>query len=93
MTVGILGMAFKAESDDTRESLGYKLVTSYCLRAQGVLCTDPYIDDELLGRWTMCSRTPTSSSSRRPTGSTPAWRLSCRSSTGAVELTGRGVLV
>ena len=25
MTVGILGMAFKAESDDTRSSLSYKL--------------------------------------------------------------------
>jgi UDP-N-acetyl-D-mannosaminuronic acid dehydrogenase len=49
MTVGILGMAFKAESDDTRSSLSYKLKRLLRFRAQRVLCTDPYVvtDDEL----------------------------------------------
>ena len=43
--VGILGMAFKAESDDPRDSLSYKLAK--ILRAEGavVMCTDPYIQD------------------------------------------------
>jgi UDP-N-acetyl-D-mannosaminuronic acid dehydrogenase len=49
MTVGILGMAFKAESDDTRSSLSYKLKRLLRFRAERVLCTDPYVmdDDEL----------------------------------------------
>ena len=42
MTVGILGMAFKAESDDTRDSLSYKLKRVLRFRAGRVLCTDPY---------------------------------------------------
>jgi UDP-N-acetyl-D-mannosaminuronic acid dehydrogenase len=42
MTVGILGMAFKAESDDTRSSLSYKLKRLLRFRAGRVLCTDPY---------------------------------------------------
>jgi UDP-N-acetyl-D-mannosaminuronic acid dehydrogenase len=49
MTVGILGMAFKSESDDIRSSLSYKLKRLLRLRADRVLCTDPYVtvDDEL----------------------------------------------
>jgi UDP-N-acetyl-D-mannosaminuronic acid dehydrogenase len=43
MTVGILGMAFKAESDDTRSSLSYKLKRILEFRARRVLCTDPYV--------------------------------------------------
>jgi UDP-N-acetyl-D-mannosaminuronic acid dehydrogenase len=43
MTVGILGMAFKAESDDVRSSLSYKLKRLLRLRAAEVLCTDPYV--------------------------------------------------
>jgi UDP-N-acetyl-D-mannosaminuronic acid dehydrogenase len=46
MTVGILGMAFKAESDDIRSSLSYKLRRLFRFRAQRVLCTDPYVDDD-----------------------------------------------
>ena len=49
MTVGILGMAFKAESDDTRSSLSYKLKRLLRFRAARVLCNDPYVasDHEL----------------------------------------------
>jgi UDP-N-acetyl-D-mannosaminuronic acid dehydrogenase len=46
MVVGILGMAFKGESDDTRESLSYKLKKVLGIEARGVLCADPYVDDE-----------------------------------------------
>jgi UDP-N-acetyl-D-mannosaminuronic acid dehydrogenase len=41
--VGILGMAFKGESDDIRSSLSYKLKRILEFRAQSVLCTDPYV--------------------------------------------------
>jgi UDP-N-acetyl-D-mannosaminuronic acid dehydrogenase len=44
-TVAILGMAFKADSDDKRESLSYKLRKLLVLEAQEVLCSDPYIAD------------------------------------------------
>jgi UDP-N-acetyl-D-mannosaminuronic acid dehydrogenase len=49
MTVGILGMAFKGESDDNRSSLSYKLKRVLKVRAGAVLTTDPFvtIDDEL----------------------------------------------
>lgn len=42
-TVGILGMAFKADSDDTRSSLSYKLRRILRFRANTVLCADPYV--------------------------------------------------
>jgi UDP-N-acetyl-D-mannosaminuronic acid dehydrogenase len=45
MTVGLLGMAFKAESDDPRESLSYKLRKLLEAEAETVLCTDEYIRD------------------------------------------------
>ncbi len=43
MTVGILGMAFKAESDDIRSSLSYKLKRILAFKAQRVLCHDPHV--------------------------------------------------
>jgi UDP-N-acetyl-D-mannosaminuronic acid dehydrogenase len=43
LTVGILGMAFKAESDDIRSSLSYKLKRILEFRAGKVLCTDPFV--------------------------------------------------
>jgi UDP-N-acetyl-D-mannosaminuronic acid dehydrogenase len=46
MTVGILGMAFKAESDDIRSSLSYKLRRLMRFRAERVVCTDPYVQDD-----------------------------------------------
>jgi UDP-N-acetyl-D-mannosaminuronic acid dehydrogenase len=45
-TVSILGMAFKGDSDDKRESLSYKLRKMLVLEAKEVLCTDPYIASE-----------------------------------------------
>ena len=44
-TTGILGMAFKAESDDMRDSLSYKLRNILTLESRRVLCTDPYVPD------------------------------------------------
>lgn len=43
MTVGILGMAFKGESDDIRSSLAYKLKRILRFKAANVLCADPYV--------------------------------------------------
>jgi UDP-N-acetyl-D-mannosaminuronic acid dehydrogenase len=50
MTVGLLGMAFKAESDDTRASLSYKFKKVLIGQARAVLTTDPFVttDPELL---------------------------------------------
>ena len=44
-TVGILGMAFKANSDDNRSSLSYKLKKHLLIEANEVLCHDVYIED------------------------------------------------
>lgn len=46
MTVGILGMAFKSESDDIRSSLSYKLRRILRFKADEVLCADPYVTDD-----------------------------------------------
>lgn len=44
-TIGILGMTFKAENDDIRDSLSYKLKKLLDIDAKAVLCTDPYVKD------------------------------------------------
>ncbi|MGN6793145.1 MAG: nucleotide sugar dehydrogenase [Streptosporangiaceae bacterium] len=50
MTVGVLGMAFKSGSDDTRSSLAYLLADLLAAKAREVLCTDPLVstDPDLL---------------------------------------------
>ncbi len=47
MTVGLLGMAFKAEIDDIRASLSYKLKRNLQLYARKVLTTDPFVTSDL----------------------------------------------
>jgi UDP-N-acetyl-D-mannosaminuronic acid dehydrogenase len=47
-TIGLLGMAFKAESDDIRSSLSYKLRKLLAWKGATVLCTDPYVTDDRL---------------------------------------------
>tara|TARA_A100001015_G_scaffold317067_1_gene433010 strand:- start:923 stop:2086 length:1164 start_codon:yes stop_codon:yes gene_type:complete len=42
-TFGILGMAFKAESDDLRDSLSIKLLNYLKKRKIKTLCSDPYV--------------------------------------------------
>jgi UDP-N-acetyl-D-mannosaminuronic acid dehydrogenase len=46
--VGILGMAFKGDSDDGRESLSYKLKKVLTIEAAQVLCSDPHVKDDRL---------------------------------------------
>lgn len=46
--IGILGMAFKGESDDMRSSLSYKLRKLLSWAGATVLMTDPYVPDERL---------------------------------------------
>lgn len=41
--VGILGMAFKANIDDERDSLSFKLKRILEIEAKEVYCTDPYV--------------------------------------------------
>jgi UDP-N-acetyl-D-mannosaminuronic acid dehydrogenase len=42
-TVGILGMAFKANSDDDRDSLAFKLKAILQIEAKALYCTDPLV--------------------------------------------------
>jgi UDP-N-acetyl-D-mannosaminuronic acid dehydrogenase len=46
--IGILGMAFKAESDDQRASLSYKLRKLLTWAGARVVATDPYVQDDRL---------------------------------------------
>jgi UDP-N-acetyl-D-mannosaminuronic acid dehydrogenase len=46
MTVGILGMAFKSGSDDTRSSLSYKLKQILEFKAKRVLTHDPHVTSD-----------------------------------------------
>jgi UDP-N-acetyl-D-mannosaminuronic acid dehydrogenase len=50
--VGLLGMAFKGESDDNRSSLAYKLKRIMKFKSAGVLTTDPYVknDNDLMSQ-------------------------------------------
>jgi UDP-N-acetyl-D-mannosaminuronic acid dehydrogenase len=43
LTIGLLGMAFKAESDDIRASLSYKFKKVLSGQARAVLTTDPFV--------------------------------------------------
>jgi len=45
-TVGLLGMAFKAESDDPRASLSYKFKKALAPHARAVLTTDPFVTSD-----------------------------------------------
>ncbi|MEQ8192526.1 MAG: nucleotide sugar dehydrogenase [Candidatus Eremiobacterota bacterium] len=45
---GILGMAFKSDIDDNRESLSYKLKKILEIEAKDVFTSDPYVKDEEL---------------------------------------------
>ena len=45
MNVGILGMAFKADIDDIRDSLSYKLVKILKFHGANVFCSDEYVKD------------------------------------------------
>ncbi len=47
-TIGLLGMAFKGESDDIRSSLSYKMRKLLAWKGAKVLCTDPYVADDRL---------------------------------------------
>ena len=44
--VAILGMAFKGDIDDMRESLSYKLKKILEIESKQVLCTDPFVKDD-----------------------------------------------
>jgi UDP-N-acetyl-D-mannosaminuronic acid dehydrogenase len=50
LKVGILGMAFKGDSDDVRSSLAYKLKRLLRFKAKAVFTSDPYVtvDTELV---------------------------------------------
>jgi UDP-N-acetyl-D-mannosaminuronic acid dehydrogenase len=46
MCVGVLGMSFKAESDDIRSSLSYKLKRILKFKSRAVLTHDPYVTND-----------------------------------------------
>jgi UDP-N-acetyl-D-mannosaminuronic acid dehydrogenase len=46
LKIGILGMAFKANSDDKRSSLSYKLRKILQFKCSKIYCSDPFIKEE-----------------------------------------------
>jgi len=46
ITIGILGMAFKADNDDARSSLSYKLKKILEQNSYKVICSDPYVSTD-----------------------------------------------
>ena len=44
VTAAVLGMTFKAESDDPRDSLSFKLKKALRAECKDVLCSDPFLD-------------------------------------------------
>jgi UDP-N-acetyl-D-mannosaminuronic acid dehydrogenase len=62
LTVGVLGMAFKPESDDVRASLSYKLKKLLERQAKAVLTTDPFVTSAPCP--TRCTRRSTSPAKR-----------------------------
>jgi len=48
LTVGILGMSFKGDNDDSRSSLAYKLRKLLAFKAKEVIFADPYVKDHRL---------------------------------------------
>ena len=44
--VGLLGMAFKAECDDARSSLSYKMKKILSTKVKKLYCTDPYVNTD-----------------------------------------------
>jgi UDP-N-acetyl-D-mannosaminuronic acid dehydrogenase len=55
--VGILGMAFKAESDDIRDSLSYKLGKILRFEGADLMCSDEYVKDPtFISKEQLCSR-------------------------------------
>jgi UDP-N-acetyl-D-mannosaminuronic acid dehydrogenase len=47
ITIGILGMAFKGESDDARSSLSYSIKDLFSKKCRKVLTHDPYVKNDL----------------------------------------------
>jgi len=47
-SIGLLGMAFKGESDDIRSSLSYKVRKLLAWKGAHVSCTDPFVADDRL---------------------------------------------
>lgn len=52
MTVGILGLTFKADCDDLRDSLAFKLRKILLPRAKRILCSDAKVGPEQIARTT-----------------------------------------
>ena len=80
LRVGILGMAFKGESDDIRSSLSYKLKRILEFRASEVLCTDPYVsvDADLVPLEDVLGQRRPAGHRRAAHASTATWRPTSR---------------